>query len=339
VEATATSASPGAEDFGSRMLKVLRRFLPDTARIASLRRLSGGASQETWSLVAETRAAPERLILRRTSNSANSQAKVAIETEAALMRAAQGAGVPSPDVKYVIAPEDELGRGFFMSHVDGETLGRRIVRDDQFATIRPRLAYLAGRILAKVHSIDVSAFVDLQRRSPEEIVESLYRDYRAWSERRPVFELAFRWIRERMPTPESAPTLAHGDFRNGNLIVRPDGIAAVLDWELAHVGDPLSDLGWLCTGAWRFSEIDKPVGGFGSRGDLIAGYEAAGGRRVDPEALKFWEVLGSLRWGAMCMGMGRHARHSDRPVEHAMIGRRASENEIDILRLLAPRGD
>jgi aminoglycoside phosphotransferase (APT) family kinase protein len=116
-------------------------------------------------------------------------------------------------------------------------------------------------------------------------------------------------------------------------------VRAVLDWELAHFGDPMEDLGWICVNSWRFGEIDKPVGGFGTREELFAGYEAAG-RRVDAERVKFWEVMGTLRWGVMCCGMMQRFRSGpDHSMERAMIGRRSSETEIDLLRLLAPRGN
>ena len=153
----------------------------------------------------------------------------------------------------------------------------------------------------------------------------------------PVFELAFRWIQERLPAAESArETLVHGDFRHGNLMIGPDGVRGVLDWELAHRGDPLEDLGWVCVNSWRFGNIDLPVGGFGLREDLFAGYEAAGGERVDPERVRFWEVVGSLKWGIMCMVMlSVFERGIDRSVERAAIGRRSSEAEIDLLALLA----
>ena len=140
-----------------------------------------------------------------------------------------------------------------------------------------------------------------------------------------------------IPVRRSEVTLVHGDFRHGNLIIGPDGVRAVLDWELAHLGDPMEDLGWICVNSWRFGEIDKPVGGFGSREDLFAGYEAAG-RRVDPERVMFWEVMGTLRWGVMCCGMMQRFRTGpEHSMERAMIGRRSSETEIDLLRLLAPR--
>ena len=142
----------------------------------------------------------------------------------------------------------------------------------------------------------------------------------------------------RSPGPSPEVTLVHGDFRHGNLIIGPEGLRAVLDWELAHTGDPMEDLGWICVNSWRFGEIDKPVGGFGAREELFAGYESAG-RRVDPDRVNFWEVMGTLRWGIMCCGMMQRFRLSpDHPMERAMIGRRSSETEIDLLRLLAPRG-
>jgi aminoglycoside phosphotransferase (APT) family kinase protein len=172
----------------------------------------------------------------------------------------------------------------------------------------------------------------------KEIAE-LDRDYRSFQWPRPVFELALRWLRDRDPGPAPEATLVHGDFRHGNLIIGPEGLRAVLDWELAHTGDPMEDLGWICVNSWRFGEIDKPVGGFGTREELFAGYEAAG-RRVDAERVKFWEVMGTLRWGVMCCGMMQRFRSGpEHSIERAMIGRRSSETEIDLLRLLAPRGN
>ena len=324
--------------FPDRLLAVVRKFAPDVERLDKVVRLSGGASQETWSLVAMRARGPERMILRRAPAGVPVVEKIDLETEAALMQAAERAGVPSPHVHYVIRPEDDFGRGFLMSHVDGEALGRKIVRDEQFAAIRPKLARQAGEILAAIHAIDPACLPNLPRIKPREEIETMFENYRRWSQPRPVFELAFRWARERMPDESAKPRLVHGDFRNGNMLITPQGVSAVLDWELAHIGDPMRDLGWICTASWRFSVIDKPVGGFGQREDLMAGYEAAGGGRVDPEVLKFWELVGSMRWGVMCMGMGFRAKQSDRPVELSMIGRRTSENEIDLMRLLAPRG-
>jgi aminoglycoside phosphotransferase (APT) family kinase protein len=152
-----------------------------------------------------------------------------------------------------------------------------------------------------------------------------------------VFEFALRWLGRTVPADPPAPCLVHGDFRNGNLVLDGGGLAAVLDWELAHLGDPMEDLGWLCVNSWRFGCSELPVGGFGMREDLFEGYTAAGGC-VDPERVHWWEVMGTLKWGIMCETMVHaYLAGTERNPEFAAIGRRASETEIDLLRLLVPR--
>ena len=121
---------------------------------------------------------------------------------------------------------------------------------------------------------------ELRRMTAGKEIADLEREYRCYDWPRPVFELALRWLRERDPGPPPEVTLVHGDFRHGNFIIGPDGVRAVLDWELAHLGDPMEDLGWICVNSWRFGAIDHPVGGFGPREELFAGYQAAG-RRAD----------------------------------------------------------
>ncbi len=261
-----------------------------------------------------------------------------LAAEAVLMQLAHEAGLPSPRVLHVLQPQDGLGTGFIMQRVEGETIARKILRDEKFANARPQLARQLGKVAAGIHGLPLAKLPKLRRMTSAKEIAELERDYRSFEWPRPVFELALRWLRDRDPGPSPEVTLVHGDFRHGNLIIGPDGLRAVLDWELAHTGDPMEDLGWVCVNSWRFGEIDKPVGGFGTRDELFAGYEAAG-RRVDPERVKFWEVMGTLRWGVMCCGMMQRFRIGpEHSIERAMIGRRASETEIDLLRLLAPRG-
>ncbi len=307
--------------------------------LANATRLSGGASQETWAVDAGSGADVEPLILRRRPGGASAGSGMAIDlgTEARLLGLAARAGVPVPAVRYVLAPEDRLGSGYLMQRLAGETIPRRILRDDAFAQTRPRLARQCGEILARIHAVP-SASLPALSAAPAVVQWRQYRElYDGFDWPHPVFELAFRWIEERLPDALSArETLVHGDFRHGNLMIGPDGVRGVLDWELAHRGDPLEDLGWLCVNSWRFGNIDLPVGGFGVREDLFAGYEAAGGQRVDPQRVRFWEVVGSLKWGIMCMVMlSVFERGIDRSVERAAIGRRSSEAEIDLLALLA----
>jgi aminoglycoside phosphotransferase (APT) family kinase protein len=315
-------------------------WYPGATGVTGAAKLSGGASQETWSFDIMHPDGVFGAILRRAPQgygAAPSRA-AGLNAEAVLMQLAHDAGVPSPRVLHVLRPQDDLGTGFVMARVEGETIPRKILRDTQFAQARPKLARQLGEILARIHGLDLRQLPILRRMTAAKEIAELERDYRGFDWPRPVFELALRWLRDRDPGPSEEVTLVHGDFRHGNLIIGPDGVRAVLDWELAHTGDPMEDLGWVCVNSWRFGEIDQPVGGFGSREELFAGYEAAG-RRVDSERVKFWEVMGTLRWGVMCCGMMQRFRTGpEHSIERAMIGRRSSETEIDLLRLLAPRG-
>jgi aminoglycoside phosphotransferase (APT) family kinase protein len=309
--------------------------------VAAATKLSGGASQETWSFEIVHPSGYLGAILRRSPKGygAAPTRAAGLDAEARLMQLAHEAGLPSPKVMHVLKPEDDLGSGFIMARVEGETIARKILRDEQFARARPMLARQLGKVAAGIHGLPRGELPVLREMSATKEIGELEREVRSFGWPRPVFDLALRWLRDHDPGPSAEVTLVHGDFRHGNLIIGPDGVRAVLDWELAHLGDPMEDLGWICVNSWRFGEIDKPVGGFGSREELFAGYEE-GGRKADPARVKFWEVMGTLRWGVMCCGMmARFRAGPDHSMERAMIGRRASEAEIDLLRLLAPRGE
>ena len=135
--------------------------------------------------------------------------------------------------------------------------------------------------------------------------------------------------------PDARPeSVVHGDFRLGNLIVGADGLEAVIDWELAHLGAPIEDLGWLCVKSWRFGEA-RPAAGWGDYEELMDAYHLAGGADVDGDSLRWWELLGTLRWGAISMLQAHtHLSGASRSVELATIGRRVCESEYDVLELL-----
>ncbi len=304
--------------------------------VSGVTRLSAGATQEIWrfSLLRDDVETP--LVLRRAPGGDRiSESGVGLETEAALIGAAGESGVPVPPVPYVLTLEDGLGHGFIMGFVEGETLGGRIARGEALAGARDGLARRCGEILARLHRMDPEAFPTLRRAAASDLVAQYRNSYLASGLARPVFDMTFRWLDAHCPPPPSTPRLVHGDFRNGNLMIGPDGVRAVLDWEIAHVGDPMTDLGWICVNSWRFGVADKPVGGFGMREDLWEGYESAGGAPVDRASAKWWEVFGSLRWGVMCAGMTASFRGADPSVERAVIARRASETEVDLMTLLA----
>lgn len=319
----------------------VRRGIAGATGIDNLKRLSGGASQETWAFDATTESTIIPLILRRAPGGTRTQGRsgtaAGLETEAALIQLAGAAGVAVPPVRMVLDEADGVGQGFVMDRIEGETIARKILRDAEFAEARPKLARQCGEMLARLHKIDKATLPPLRVSPARAEIEQYFQTYKTHDHPHPVFELAFRWLKDNAPPDTTELTLVHGDFRHGNLMIGPDGLRAVLDWELAHIGDPMEDLAWICVNSWRFGNIDNPVGGFGRREDLFAGYEAAGGGKVDPDRVKFWEVLGTLKWGVMCTTMVMAFKAGDRSVERATIGRRSSETEIDLLRLLAPR--
>lgn len=347
--ASRTVAAEAIPPLSADALRVaLARMSPELRAIDRLTRLSGGANQETWSFDARRDDGVELgLILRKMPAGTGARGVLAIgaDTEAALIRAAGAAGVAAPRVIGVLRPEDGLGPGFVMTRIEGETLARRILREPRYQHARTVLARQCGEALAHIHGLDPAHIWPEGawgpgglRRSPAQAEIRAYEDdYREQGHPRPVIELGLQWLRARIPAADEPLAVVHGDFRNGNLIVGEDGLRAVLDWELAHLGDPMTDLGWICVNSWRFGEIAHPVGGFGRREDLFAGYEAASGRRVDPARVHFWEVAGSLKWCVMCGRMlGAFRGGADRTVERAAIARRASEAELDLLRLLDP---
>ncbi len=306
--------------------------------LLTVERLSGGASQELWSLDVGDAAAPRGYVLRRSPGGGPERASACgLATEAAVITAAGAAGVPVAAVAHVLTPEDGLGPGFIAERVGGEALGRRVVRDAMFADVRPRLAAECGAILARIHATPLETLPPLERRTPVQAIAGLRALLASTGQARPVAELALRWLDDHAPA-SAALTLAHGDFRTGNFLLEPMGVRAVLDWEGVHLGDPMSDLGWLCAPAWRFGVRALPVGGFGTRGDLFAGYERESGRRANPEAVRFWEVFAMLRWSLICVGFGAEfTSGADPSVERGAIGRRASESEYDLMEALAPR--
>ena len=329
-------------DFEQHLETALRREIPGFTSLESAQQLSAGASQETWCIRYHRGNTEEKLALRRaqpTAVSGSSVGGIALETEAQLFQLAAAAGVPGPDVLYVLQAEDQLGQGFIMQWMDGETLGQRIVHDEALAGIRPELARRCGEILGSVHALNIQGTAleqQLTTVEPAELVDATWRHYRDLDLPVPMIDFAWRWLRDHLPT-HYRTTLVHGDFRNGNLMVTPQGINAVLDWELAHIGDPVRDLGWLCVNSWRFGNSAMPVGGFGEVDELLAGYRASSGIEVSREALKFWQVFGSFWWAMATLQMANAWRTGETPsLERPVIGRRSSEAQMDCVNLLIP---
>lgn len=326
----------GNDRFTAALLAMARHVDPSVSAITGVSRVSAGATLETWALDAEHPAGTVPLILRR-SPGARAGTSLPLTTEAEVLRAAARQQLAVPSVWHVLRPEDELGDGFLMNRIPGETLARRIIRDDAYAKARSVLAKQIGTTLGKLHDLAHDQLPTLPRSDASTQLARMEAEMsKPGVQPRPVFELAVKWLQARVPEPVP-PRLVHGDFRIGNLIVGEDGLRAVLDWEVAHIGDPAEDLAWLQIPPWRFGVLDRPVGGVGRAEDLYAAYAAETGRPVDVDRIRFWRVLGSLRWGVSTAGMINWLRTSDPSVERAMIVRRASENELDLLRAIMGR--
>jgi aminoglycoside phosphotransferase (APT) family kinase protein len=311
--------------------------------LVSCERLTGGANQETYRILFSDRQGRQtKLALRRAaggSQTSQEAINVGLPTEARLFQIAREANVPSPQVLRVFNPDDGLGDGFIMDWLDGETIGSRIVKAPELNDIRPRLAEQCGRILARIHAIDTSTnnlTEMLNTVSPAKNVEDTWARYRELDTPQPMIDYTARWLLDHLPNNPRI-CLVHNDFRNGNLMVDTSGVIGVLDWEIAHLGDPMRDLGWLCTNSWRFGRSDLPVGGFGDYADLISAYEAESEVKVDLDHLRFWEVFGSFWWAVGCLRMAQQYRDGpDRTVERPAIGRRSSECQVDCVNLLIP---
>lgn len=329
-------------DFDNNLAACLARAIPGFVSFKRADRLSGGASQETYRIEIEAADGDRLLAMRRAPGGEHvdpAPGHPGLDVEALLMRSARDAGVPEPEVFHVLTEADGLGDGFIMEWLEGIALGARVVRSPDLDGIRNRLAYLCGEILAKIHQIDLDRTGLRQRLSvlpPEVYVEQYWERYREYDTPQPMIDYTGRWLMDHCPK-DSAHTLVHNDFRNGNVMFSPDGVVAVLDWEVAHIGDPYRDLGWICTNSWRFGRSDLPVGGFGTYEDLFAGYESVTGQPVDRDRVKFWEVFGSFWWAVGCLGMAEHYRTGpDKTVERPAIGRRSSECQVDCVNLLIP---
>lgn len=272
--------------------------------------LSGGASQETW--VFDLGERPLVLQVQRGGR----------ERPAPLLRAARAAGVPVAEV-VADGDDEQLGGEWIVAERLDGTADPRAILERHGGGL---LAQLAAALRA-IHSMDPAG---LGLRAIDDPLADLRATYDELGQPHPVFELAFRELAATGPPPRAlGTTVVHGDFRMGNVLVGDEGLQAVLDWELTHVGDPVADLGWLCVPAWRFGRPERPAAGLGTREELLAAY----GGDVDPAALRWWELHGTLRWGVICVL--QWASHPG-SLEHAVIGRRACEVEWDLLQMLDP---
>jgi len=314
VHETARSASA----ISKRLAEVLGEPLD-----GELSQLSSGASRETFAFAT-------RLHGPLVAQLETHAARGAPPSQAALLNAAAKAGAPVPAIVASGSGDDVLGEGWIVAKALPGTTDPGAILAGRGVPPAAALIESIAAALAAVHRIPANPML---APAVEDPVALLRAQYDQLGEPHATFELAFGALGAR-PTP-ARRTLVHGDFRIGNLMVGQGGVTGVLDWELAHVGDPVEDLGWLCVPAWRFARPDLPAAGLGSREQLRAAYGRHAGVTVDPEELAWWELAGTLRWGVICgMQAHQHLSGAIASIEHAVIGRRACEVEWDLLEML-----
>ncbi len=309
---------------------------PDLA-FGGLRRLTGGASKEQFTFDLRWRVDSEptsrTLILRMDPSES------IVEThrlrEAQLLRAMHGV-VPVPDVLWVEPTPDALGHPFLVAgFVEGTVqpeggdkasgLGMyfppplRAALKDQFV-----------EHLAAIHTVDwaahdLSAFDRPAPGTTEGNAWSLGTWERIWHEDvledHPIVERAALWLREHLPVVER-PVVVHGDYRSGNFMYTDDHrINAVLDWELAHLGDHHEDLAYTASDILGCPDEDGRtlVCGLLPRAEFLDRYQQLSGLPVDPERLFYFEVLIYYKMVVIAVATGRRVAHGRRTHLDAMM--------------------
>jgi aminoglycoside phosphotransferase (APT) family kinase protein len=290
-------------------------------RVDSMQLLPGGASKEAWAVEADG----ERLLIRRALAGVIHEGTLSLENEFQVLEAAIEAGVKVPrPVAYL----GELGgrEAFAMELVEGETIGRRIVRDPPEG-----LEVELAEELAKIHAIPLARLPFLRS---GDVIGRFEAELDSVGDPRPAIEYGLWWLREHRPEP-IADVVSHGDFRIGNVVVSERGLEYILDWEFAHLSDPREDVAWPLVRAWRFGAVDRRLGGVGDVGPYLERYEELSGRAMSERDLEWWEVLGNVKWAIGCLTQcRRHLTGLDRSIEYAVLGRMAAEMEYELLDLI-----
>jgi len=305
--------------------RVLTDLLGREVEISEPVLLAGGASKEAWAVDADG----VRLLVRRAAVGVIHRHTLSLADEFAVIEAAYAAGVKVPR-PYGYVPDLAGRAAFVMERLEGETIGRRIVRQPELAAARAALPLQLAEELAKIHAIPPERVPFLEESRFERIVDELD----DVDEPHPAIELGLLWLREHRP-PLRPPVLAHGDYRVGNVMVGERGLVGVLDWEFAHLDDPVRDLAFGLVRAWRFGVGERRLGGIGDVEPYLERYNELTGFDVRPEELDYWELAGNVGWAIGCLTQAqRHLRGQDRSVELAILGRLGVEVEYEICHLL-----
>jgi aminoglycoside phosphotransferase (APT) family kinase protein len=337
---------PTITDFLTRLETFLAQKAHSSVHVLAARPLAGGASRDTWCVDAHVAAGPEAgkhsYVLRRDHGGTITDDALSREQEFRLLEVVHRAGILAPRPRWLCTDPAVLGAPFLiMDRLEGEAVGRRVVRDATLAVARGKLPQQMGEQLARIHAVGQTPGLEFLPRSDAGLspaataLERAARQLWRLGEPHPVLELALRWLRKHAPAC-SELVLVHGDYRLGNLMVGPEGLVGVFDWEFAHLGDPAEDLAWPCVRSWRFGHDHLRLAGIAAPDEFLAVYRQHSGRTVTPSRLRYWEILGNFRWAVGCIAQAdRHLSGQTASIEFASLGRRTAEMELELLDLIA----
>ena len=314
-------------------MSIFQEFLENSLnkKIKNLVPLTGGASADINRIIFEDN---KEFIVRRSVVKDKAVMAIPKNMEAKIQKIVKEYGAPVPEIIMEFSEGAEIGEGYVMQSVGGETIPRKILRDDSYKNIRNKLPYEIGKSLAQIHKTRLEKLQDLEKITFSESLEKLFIIYESFDQPQPVFDLAFKWL-ENQKILDYEEVLVHGDYRFGNFIISEKKLESIIDWELAHIGNPMEDLGWLCVRSWRFGNVNKRAAGLGDVDDLIAGYESNSKIKIDKSQLDMWQLYGSLKWGIICMVQTfAHLSGAVKSLEKAAIGRRVSETEFDLMNMI-----
>ncbi|MCI4643925.1 MAG: phosphotransferase family protein [Hyphomonadaceae bacterium] len=271
-------------------------------KVTAMTRIPGGASRETYSVDAEIDGTSRGLILRR------DPAASLIDTDRAVEFAAIGSvyghsGLPVPEAIALETDPEPLGGAFFlMSRIDGGTpLNPFRIQDidPHRASIGQQFFRHLGMISAvEAEKSALAGLIDLPdpalcwQRELDYWAGEIAKDQ---AHPEPIAEAAIRWLRANPPPPAQRLSVVHGDYRSGNFLHDGAGnITAILDWEMAHIGDPYEDLAWATDPLWCGGEKTLAAG-FLPWPDAIAIWQESSGCRFDPAAFEWWSIFSSVK--------------------------------------------
>jgi aminoglycoside phosphotransferase (APT) family kinase protein len=300
-----------------RLAAYIAKQMPQARDVAvgGLTRISGGASRETYRFVLswnEDGAAHERkLILRRDPPASLIDTERRIEFAA--YRAFHRSAVPVPEMLWLEEADDALDHPFFIAEeIAGFQASPQNLLSGAYEAVLGQLGERKWTILGEIAKADPAELGLTEVMTPVALDGCWKKELDYWegvldsdeAEPLPIVRAAIRWLRSNPPPPAQKLSVVHGDFRTGNFLYDDKGaIHGVLDWEMAHLGDPLEDLGWSFNPVWSFGREAK--GGLLPRDQAIVVWERASGLKADPAALHWWELFNCVKGQAIWISSAR----------------------------------